>query len=101
MPNFNTFRFNEGLYNGGTSFATIYSDDLVFDGHSISDGVTYLVHGIDESGPKRELIGESRPNADGVNLTDDQWREKLVTVHGTVRVSDPDDMRGAMDDLRK
>jgi phage-related protein len=99
---FNSKTFNNGLFNGGQSIATVYSTDLVvFEGFSLSDGTNMIVSEKLDSGPNRELIGGNITRGNGMYVTGSYFRERIIELSGVVKASSAEALLAYMDRIRQ
>ena len=102
MGQFNSFQFNTGIYQGGTSLATVHSTDLVvFDGFSLADNASSFVTHLLDSAPTRDILGKAIPRDDGAFVNADFWREKRIEVRGIVKKSTNALLEAYLDTVRK
>src|SRR4051794_3316108 len=99
---FDTRQFNTALLNGGTTIATVYSTDrIVFEDFSLSDGTVMILTDLEDSGPTREIEGDSVPRGNGLYVTADYFRERKLTARGYVKAASASAMATQLDTIRE
>src|SRR4051812_29298613 len=99
---FGSHVFGSRMYGGGSTIAEMFSTDrVVFEGLSLSDGSEIVLTGLEDSGPTREVVGDSVPRGDGMFITADYFRERKITAQGYVKAATKAAMATKLDLIRK
>lgn len=108
MPIFNEFLWNTRLWNGAVSPSDVYPTDLAIfipgdfdDLLSLSDNVLHHVEEIEDNGHKVELTQHSVVRGPGVEVTDRNDREKMISITGWMEADTYLALEAAKDEMRR
>ena len=100
---FNSFLFNTGLFNGlATAIPEAATEDIQFNDFVLSNGNSMIIQTLKEdSGPRRAFDFTEVPRGHGNISYADYFREKHITMRGTLRADSAEDLEDAIDEMKK